>query len=81
MQSINASLATPVLASKRASKNGRRLKVRANGRFYETSGLVGQNLKTSLKALLEVGWRLATLLVSETVFLATLILIAVKWLG
>lgn len=50
-------------------------------RWCLVTAIAALGMKTSLKALLEVGWRPATLLVSETVFLATLILIAVKWLG
>ena len=45
------------------------------------TALAALGMKTSLKSLLEVGWRPATLLVSETVFLATLILLAVHWMG
>ncbi|MBA1202812.1 putative sulfate exporter family transporter [Pseudomonas capeferrum] len=50
-------------------------------RWCLVTAIAALGMKTSLKALLEVGWRPATLLVSETVFLAALILIAVKWLG
>lgn len=45
------------------------------------TAIAALGMKTSLKSLLEVGWRPATLLVSETVFLATLILLAVHWMG
>ncbi|MDP3977790.1 MAG: putative sulfate exporter family transporter [Pseudomonas sp.] len=50
-------------------------------RWCLITAIAALGMKTSLKSLLEVGWRPATLLVSETVFLATLILFAVKWLG
>lgn len=50
-------------------------------RWCLVTAIAALGMKTSLKALLEVGWRPATLLVSETVFLAALILIAVKCLG
>ncbi len=45
------------------------------------TAIAALGMKTSLKSLLEVGWRPATLLVSETLFLATLILLAVHWMG
>ncbi|MCX2900185.1 YeiH family protein [Pseudomonas mandelii] len=50
-------------------------------RWCLVTAIAALGMKTSLKALLEVGWRPATLLVSETVFLAAIILFAVKWLG
>jgi uncharacterized integral membrane protein (TIGR00698 family) len=50
-------------------------------RWCLVTAIAALGMKTSLKALLEVGWRPATLLVSETLFLATIILFAVKWLG
>ncbi|WP_442963134.1 YeiH family protein [Pseudomonas sp.] len=50
-------------------------------RWCLVTAIAALGMKTSLKALLEVGWRPATLLVSETLFLAALILIAVKWLA
>ena len=50
-------------------------------RWCLVAAIAALGMKTSLKSLLEVGWRPATLLVSETVFLATLILFAVKALA
>ncbi|MBS7690638.1 putative sulfate exporter family transporter [Pseudomonas lalucatii] len=50
-------------------------------RWCLITAIAALGMKTSLKSLLEVGWRPATLLVSETLFLALLILGAVNWLG
>ncbi|WP_439862295.1 YeiH family protein [Pseudomonas sp. MBLB4136] len=50
-------------------------------RWCLITAIAALGMKTSLKSLLEVGWRPATLLVSETLFLALLILGAVSWLG
>jgi len=50
-------------------------------RWCLVTAIAALGMKTSLKSLLEVGWRPATLLISETLFLATLILVAVHWLG
>lgn len=50
-------------------------------RWCLITAIAALGMKTSLKSLLEVGWRPATLLISETLFLATLILVALNWLG
>lgn len=43
------------------------------------TAIAALGMKTSIKALLAVGWRPATLLVAETLFLATLILVILKF--
>jgi len=43
------------------------------------TAIAALGMKTSIKALLAVGWRPATLLVTETLFLAALILVILKF--
>jgi len=50
-------------------------------RWCLVAAIAALGMKTSLKSLFEVGWRPATLLISETLFLALPILFAVKALA
>lgn len=50
-------------------------------RWCLVTAIAALGMKTSLKALFEVGWKPVTIIVAETVFLAALVLGAILWMG
>ena len=54
--------------------------IKSASRWCLVTAIAGLGMKTSLKAMADVGMRAIALLVAETVFLAALVLTAVTWL-